>query len=250
MPRDRRPLSAAALLDAWETGMAQHPLGRALTLLQLAEPEQSLDTLALLSIGELNRRLLALRERLIGPRFEAVASCPRCGERLELSLTAQQLRASAPNGTSEPIDVVHNGYSVRVRLPNTADLLDVIDATSAEQAQARVLARCLLSVRHGDTELPPETVLPDAVIAAVQARMAQADPMGDLQLALNCPACGHGWTMALDLAMYLWEEVAERAKRLLRETHTLARAYGWREADILAMSEQRRQWYLDLIANA
>ena len=250
MPRDTRPISAARLLDAWEAGLEQHPLGRALRLLQLAEPEQSLDGLALLSIGERNRRLLALRERLIGPHFEAVATCPQCGERLEMSFTAQQLYASAPASTSEPIEVAHNGYCVRVRLPSTADLLDVLDAASTEQAQARLLARCLLWVRQGDIELPPETALPEGVVAAIQAHMAQADPMGDLQLTPRCPACGHGWTTALDLATYVWEEVADRAKRLLRETHTLARAYGWREADILAMSDQRRQWYLDLLSNS
>jgi hypothetical protein len=250
MLRNTRPISAARLLDAWESGLAQHPLGRALQLLQLAEPEQSLDALALLSIGERNRSLLALRERLIGPHFEAVATCPQCGERLEMSFTAQQLRTAAPASPSEPIEVVHNSYSVRVRLPSTADLLAVLDAASPEQAQTRLLVRCLLSVRQGDIELPTEASLPEGVVAAIQARMAQADAMGDLQLTLTCPACGHGWTTVLDLATYVWEEVADRAKRLLRETHTLARAYGWREADILAMSDQRRQWYLDLLSNS
>ncbi|HEX2516118.1 MAG TPA: phage baseplate protein, partial [Chloroflexota bacterium] len=38
-----------------------------------------------------------------------------------------------------------------------------------------------------------------------------------------------------------------RARRLLREVHTLARAYGWREAEILALPGRRRQTYLDLV---
>ncbi len=29
--------------------------------------------------------------------------------------------------------------------------------------------------------------------------------------------------------------------------HALARAYGWREADVLAMSEARRHFYLELV---
>jgi hypothetical protein len=33
----------------------------------------------------------------------------------------------------------------------------------------------------------------------------------------------------------------------LREVHTLAWAYGWREADILAMSPARRQFYIELV---
>jgi hypothetical protein len=54
--------------------------------------------------------------------------------------------------------------------------------------------------------------------------------------------------MAFDIAAYLWQEVDARARRALRDTHTLARAYGWREADILAMSDFRRQQYLEMVA--
>ena len=39
---------------------------------------------------------------------------------------------------------------------------------------------------------------------------------------------------------------AREATRLLGEVHTLARAYHWREAEILAMSSRRRQAYLEL----
>jgi hypothetical protein len=35
---------------------------------------------------------------------------------------------------------------------------------------------------------------------------------------------------------------------LIREIHTLARAYHWREPDILPLSHERRQEYLRLIA--
>ena len=39
-----------------------------------------------------------------------------------------------------------------------------------------------------------------------------------------------------------------RAQRLLMEVHLLARAYGWREADILGMSPARRNAYLQRVA--
>ena len=38
------------------------------------------------------------------------------------------------------------------------------------------------------------------------------------------------------------------AKRLLGEVHQLARAYGWPEATILAMSSRRRHFYLELVS--
>ena len=36
------------------------------------------------------------------------------------------------------------------------------------------------------------------------------------------------------------------ARRTLRDVHVLARAYGWREADVLALSPTRRQIYVEL----
>ena len=67
---------------------------------------------------------------------------------------------------------------------------------------------------------------------------------------LNCADCGHRWVSAFDIVSFLWSEIDNWAKRLLREVCALATALGWREADILAMSAQRRQLYLQIIGDA
>jgi hypothetical protein len=77
--------------------------------------------------------------------------------------------------------------------------------------------------------------------------MSELDPQGDVQLALNCPSCRHHWTAPFDVVSYLWIEIQSWASRLLREIHLLASAYGWREADILALSEPRRRAYLEIL---
>ena len=64
---------------------------------------------------------------------------------------------------------------------------------------------------------------------------------------MTCPACGRFWQAAFDIASYLWSELDALAQRLLGEVHTLARAYGWREADVLSMSPWRRQFYLEMV---
>ena len=51
-----------------------------------------------------------------------------------------------------------------------------------------------------------------------------------------------------DIASFFWSEIHSWAQRALREVATLARAYGWREADILSMSARRRQAYLEMIS--
>jgi hypothetical protein len=59
-------------------------------------------------------------------------------------------------------------------------------------------------------------------------------------------ACGHETTQ-LDTAALLWDEITARAGALLHEVHRLASAYGWSEAQILALSPARRARYLALV---
>jgi hypothetical protein len=47
---------------------------------------------------------------------------------------------------------------------------------------------------------------------------------------------------------FFWNEINTWAYRMLRDVHALATAYGWREADIVAMSPWRRQVYLDMVS--
>ncbi len=77
--------------------------------------------------------------------------------------------------------------------------------------------------------------------------MEEADPQGNVQLALDCPACGHRWLQAFDILTYLWREIDDWAQRTLREVHLLASAYGWSEQAILALSARRRHMYLEMV---
>ena len=77
--------------------------------------------------------------------------------------------------------------------------------------------------------------------------MAEADPQAEVELALNCPACGEGWQAPFDIESFFWDEIGAWARRVLGEVHVLASSYGWRESDILNMSAWRRQFYIDLI---
>ncbi len=77
--------------------------------------------------------------------------------------------------------------------------------------------------------------------------MAEADPLADARLALSCPACGRPWEAAFDVVAFLWGELDAWARRTFAEVHALASAYGWREADVLALSPERRRIYLDLV---
>src|SRR5262249_26779625 len=126
-------------------------------------------------------------------------------------------------------------HEIHFRLPDSFDLLAIPAGVDLDDARRHLLQRCVVSaVRHGESvaaaELPAETVV------GVAARMAEADPQADVQLELQCPACGGAWRAAFDIVGFFWTEIDAWARRTLNEVHVLARAYGWREADILALS--------------
>jgi hypothetical protein len=50
-----------------------------------------------------------------------------------------------------------------------------------------------------------------------------------------------------DIAAYLWQELHNWAVRVLDEVNILARAYAWREDDILALSPWRRRYYIQRV---
>jgi hypothetical protein len=241
-----RPLTASELLGAWERGQGQRLTERALTLLAATDPHSPRDALANLSIGRRDASLLSLREEMFGSNLISLAECPGCGERLELSFQTADVRGFASAVSAEESSVSVEDWQVRFRLPNSADLLALGDSKDPDEGRALLLRRCILSAEKNH-ESKEADELPEHVIAAVVQRMAEADAQADVQLALDCPLCGHQWQSPFDIVSFLWTEINAWAHRTLRDVNELARAYGWREADILALSPLRRQIYLEMI---
>jgi hypothetical protein len=241
-----RPLSASILLAVWDAAAVQSAPGRALALLAAACPDQAPEALARLSIGRRDDRLLTLREWAFGPELESLADCPRCGDCVELRFRVGDIRI--PSGAADPpeaIVVTFDCQELRFRLPDSEDLAALAAAGDGVDRVSVLLHRCLLAAPGEDER--PFGPLPDAAVEEIAGRMAEADPQADIELALSCPACGHGWLAPFDIGSFLWIEVDGWARRLLQDVHLLARAYGWREADILALSPQRRQRYLEMV---
>lgn len=246
--------SAAELIAVWESGLRLTPVERGLHLLATLFPQASDEELAQRTIGERDGWLLTLRQQLFGAEVASVVACLQCGEQLELNFSIPEVRAPhrASSGLASESVVEAEGYTVHCRPPTSADLLAVASVAGAENAQRILLARCITVIdRGGATSRPPGLDdLPAGVVDAVAEQMAQADPQADVRLALVCPACGHRWMAQFDILAFLWTELADWVQRTLREVHLLAKAYGWREADILAMSAWRRQWYLQQIGES
>ena len=54
------------------------------------------------------------------------------------------------------------------------------------------------------------------------------------------------WLESLDIGSFVWHELTAWAQRAMDDVHVLARAYGWSESEVLALSAWRRQRYVEL----
>jgi len=241
-----RTLSAAGILEAWERGSSQVPAEQALMLLAAACPERTGDELAALPLGTRDALLLTARQRLFGAELTSFARCPVCASALEFTAQVDDLRAGprvdeTPSAISPPFHTTmlpagSGNASVRVtyRLPTGGDLVALQDISEPAAFRLALVGRCVLEAMWGGAAVAP-------------SEMSARDPQAEVLLDLTCPACGASWQTVFDIAAYFWAELTAEAKRLLREVDALARAYGWREVDILALSPGRRQAYLELV---
>jgi hypothetical protein len=167
---------------------------------------------------------------MFGPELTGITDCPECGEKVELNFNCSDIHPEPETEAPAELAVQSNGREVRFRLPTSADVLAV---NSSEQ----LLERCLVD---GASPLTTD------FLPAIVAKMSSSDPLADIHLALNCPNCAHQWEALFDIVAFLWREITAAARRLLREIHTLASAYGWTEPEVLSLSPARRRFYLEM----
>ena len=92
----------------------------------------------------------------------------------------------------------------------------------------RLLERCRWA-------MPARVEWNDAAIREAGESLAPPILWPKRSLALDCPrAVTSGMTRSTSAA-FVWAEVESRARRVLWEVHTLASAYGWSEAETLAL---------------
>lgn len=192
-----------------------------------------------LPLGERDRLIIRLREVVLGRAVVAQDACPRCGETMEFSLDTAELTAP-PGAAPEPVRL--DGYMVRLQLPTG---LDVASAAWADQPRAALLGSTVLEATRDGVPVPPAE-LPASVQDAVVAQLAAADPLAEISLELTCARCGAEWESLFDPAEFVWHELREWGRELLRTVHVLARAYGWTEPDVLALPPVRRRAYVKL----
>lgn len=243
-----RPLKAMELLTVWERGLSRTLLDRVLALLIAACPEIDSETIAGLSIGERDARLLQLREWMFGSNLVNTAQCPECMQRVEWENRIADIGVQPSPVTPSPSEYSLNvqDYGLRFRLPTSRDLADVLNARRGDSPAQELVKRCIVSACHAG-EACDSGSLPEDVFVALGRRIEELDPQAVIRIDLTCPQCSHKWDVIFDICSFLWAEINQWAERTLRTVHKLASAYGWSERYILDLSPVRRQLYLGLV---
>lgn len=207
-----------------------------------------------LTVGDREALLLHLHRLTRGEILDLVAECSHCAERLELELRVGDLLVSAesPNepepwieleDASEPAPI---SISANVRLPTGADLERAATQAAREDnanAAGALLRACLLEIEGASAD-----ALPSAIEQALAEQLSGLDPQAEIRLAASCPQCDANLELTLDAGDLVHAEIDRERERLFREVHVLALYYHWSEAEILAMSADRRRRYLELLA--
>lgn len=238
-----RALSAQEVITAWEHGERQHLVDRALTMLSLSCPELSHAELHNLTVGQRNIRLLDVRRRTLGAMAQCFAHCPECQMALEFTVDTATLIRDEPQELTGRVSIA--GYQIDYRLPTSRDLAVVVGYGDTHTSRLLLIERCILHIER-DLQEQEVVKLPEAVIETLGAALIEHDPQAEIEFRLTCPACDARWATLFDIVSFFWVELEAEARRLLREVHCLATAYGWHEAEILALSSRRRQFYLEV----
>ncbi len=174
--------------------------------------------------------------------LELSLACPApgCDEQVEIELSLHALAAAAREGAAAgSAEVSWDGSTFRPRRPTGEDLRTWREHPPSD---ADILAAL------GGPRVAPGA--PPDLIASVEEALAAADPLVDLRVSSECPACGEALDIAVDVEREAVALVSRWQDELLRGVAALAAALGWSEREILALPAWRRRRYLAMLERA
>jgi hypothetical protein len=167
------------------------------------------------------------------------ADCGACGTRFDVEVRQADLPVKDAGETFPNVDV----GPLRLRVPSGADQ-ETIAHLPDEQAVEALVARCRTDLDETDLD---ETGLPDghATVdpAAIEEALETVAPEVALAVLAHCPSCEEENLLAVDP----YAGILGADDDVFDDVHRLASSYHWSEADILALTRDRRRRYLRLL---
>jgi hypothetical protein len=205
-------LSTRVVLAALDRGASQ--LEQAMELIRAAGGIADPGTLTL---GELDRALLAEHRAVLGSGLEMVATCAACGVPSCFPIDEATLPEPAPRSAWQ-------APGTGLREPRIADLLGLpADPETAAQVLA---ARCAAGPEPG----PRDPDLLEQVDTALHGTVTG-----------GCVDCGHPVSAVLDVASSVLRAFAAWCSSYEAEVDLLAARYGWSLEAIDALPDPRRR---------
>src|ERR1041384_2368885 len=141
------PLSAAQVMDVWEKAWPLPPIERALALWSAAD--ETVDDPAALPIGAREHALLSAHATTFGPALDALATCPACGETIEVSAwipaMLDQREAGDTAKAGDTVIVTHRRVRIECRLPSSADIAALPADAGARETRDFLARRLVVS---------------------------------------------------------------------------------------------------------
>jgi hypothetical protein len=232
----RQPNGADELILCEATGSA---VARSITFLSTLSSESDW---AALTVTDFEIVLLRLREHVLGDVCDLGFDCPQCTARVEVSFRISDflegIRSRQPAGIEKAPG--RTGWftcdGVAFRLPTAGDQAAV---AGRPDALRRLVERCI------DTPNPPARLR-----GRIERAMAALAPEVSRPLVGSCPECGEMVEATFHVTRLVVGEFTREAANLHDEVDLIARAYHWREAEILQLPRQRRRAYAERIRQA
>jgi hypothetical protein len=156
--------------------------------------------------------------------------------------------AALTNGT----DLGGDG-EVCFRLPDGSDQEELSDLLAHNEADALTALLCRCVQRLGPFRPPDReqmSGLSALARAEIEERMRQLAPAVEQSMAAACVGCGRTFVAPFDAQRFLLGELRTDSQLLYQEVHYLAFHYHWSEHEIMGMTRDKRQTYIDVLADS
>lgn len=233
-------MNNSSILNIWDSCVDKNQAFKGVALASLALNEKNHSNISDWSIEKRDVALFHVRKTLFGNKFSNIAHCPQCNQTVEWDLYLQQMGIpnliDIPDNLEIPIKIAD--YNLMVRLPNSNDLFS--------NNKDKIIENCILNFKEYNEQLIDQKI-PDILVNQISSKYDEICKASNITYHLNCVECEHKWQVIFDIVAYLWKEIDQWAKSFLGQIYMLAKTFGWSETDIINMSDNRRNYYLNLL---
>lgn len=236
------PVDGRLELDLWETCAAG---GHRVTCIdRFIDSAVTFDIAqtgaAELSTGDRQFIMAELARHFAAGPFWKTVICTGCEGPYDIAIDLDRLPVTpAGDGYPRTTATISSG-EIEVRVPTGADQAAVASIEDEMEAVATLAQLCIVTPDRA-LAADPETRAAD--LAAIDDALQAVAPQVATSVSSRCPDCGTANDTAFDTTALFAASVTNP----FPEVHAIAMAYHWSEAEILALSRDRRRTYLALI---